>query len=239
MSGWSLDHVFFFVAPPGPNADPPELSALAALGLAESFRRPHPGQGTANACFCFDNAYLELLWIADRDEAATCGLARCDLLARAGWRRTGASPFGIALSHEDPAAEFPFPHWHYRPSYLPPGMSIPVATASDDPRQPLLFRSPGNARPDQWTDGRAGARQRETGITEIAALDLILPAEVTPDPAWDALAAQGLLTLDRARAAAVEIALSRADGTRRSRLRLPDCALRQADPPNLRSAPRA
>jgi hypothetical protein len=219
-TGWSIDHVFVLVEPGGQ-----EAGALAALGLAESFRRAHPGQGTANTCFCFDNAYLELLWLAAPAEAASCALARSGLMARADWRRSGASPFGIALRSDDSDAGLPFASWDYAAPFLPAGMTIAVATASDDPRQPLLFRSPGNARPDAWTDGRAGERQRAAGFTEIVGLRLAFPDSVIPDPAFRALAAQGLIALDGGAAApTMELDLARAKGGARQRLRLPDCA---------------
>lgn len=103
-------------------------------------------------------------------------------------------------------------------------MTIPVATASDDPRQPLLFRSPGNARPDQWTDGRAGERQRGKGLAEIAGMRIGFAAGVTPGLVFVALAAQGLITLDHgAVAPTMELDLSRADGGARAIVRLPDC----------------
>lgn len=217
---WSIDHVFVFVEPGGQ-----EAGTLAALGLAESFRRPHPGQGTVNACFCFDNAYLELLWLAVPAEAASCALARSGLMARADWRRSGASPFGIALRSADPSAGLPFPNWDYAAPFLPAGMTIAVATASDDPRQPLLFRSPGYAPPDQWADGRAGERQQAAGFTEIDGLRLVFPDSVIPDPAFRTLAAQGLIALHGgAPTPTLELDLARADGGARQRLRLPDCA---------------
>jgi hypothetical protein len=220
VASWALDHLFVFVAPGAPEAD-----RLAALGLAESFRRRHPGQGTTNACFCLDNAYLELLWIADASEAAACALARSGLMARADWRTSGASPFGIALRCADPAAELPFASWNYAAPFLPAGMAIPVATASDDPRQPLLFRSPGNVRPDQWTDGRAGDRQTAAGLAEITGVRFAFPDDVTPDPAFAALAGRGLIVLDRGAAPTMELELSRAGGNAPLRLRLPEGAL--------------
>ncbi len=152
---WCIDHAFVFVAPGAP-----EASALESLGLRESFRRHHPGQGTANLCFCFDNAYLELLWLEDAAEADSCALNRSAWAARAAWRDGGASPFGLALRSDDPEAILPVPAWNYAAPFLPAGQVIPVALASDDPRQPLLFRSPGGARPctgrDYWTCSQSG-----------------------------------------------------------------------------------
>lgn len=218
MAGWAIDHVLVFVAP-----DAPEVARLTSLGLAEDFRRAHPGQGTANVCFCFDNAYLELLWLTAPAEAASCTLARSALLARADWRRSGASPFGIALRSEDPDASLPFASWDYAAPFLPAGMTIAVAMASDDPRQPLLFRSPGNARPDQWADGRAGERQRAAGFTEIVDLRLAFPPGVAPDPAFGTLITLGLIALEGdAAAPAMELELVRAGGADQRRLRLPD-----------------
>lgn len=191
----------------------------------ESFRRRHPGQGTANLCFCFDNAYLELLWIEDAAEAASCALARCGLAARADWRNSGASPFGIALSSDDPAAAFPLPAWDYAAPFLPAGQSIPVALASDDPRQPLLFRSPGAAGPESWTDGRAGARQRAAGFAAVAGLELAFPRDVTPAPELEILAGPGLVRLAAGAAPGLTLTLSRSDGGRPCRLRLPEMVL--------------
>jgi Glyoxalase-like domain len=54
--GSRIDHIFVFVEPGGEE----EAGRLAASGPAESCRRHHPGQGTANACCCFDDFYLEL-----------------------------------------------------------------------------------------------------------------------------------------------------------------------------------
>lgn len=211
-----LDHVFFFVSPQGP-----EPKALADLGLRESFRRAHPGQGTANLCYCFDNAYLELLWLTDAAAARSPGVARTGLAERAGWRHNGACPFGLALRGET----LPFPAWDYRPAYLPEGRSIPVAGFSNDLAQPFVFLSPGRRRPDQWDDGRAGQRQQAAGLREISAIELILPAGVTPAAELDALSAESWLqvTLDHD-APRVVLTLTREAGAP-LRLQLPDCRL--------------
>lgn len=220
-AGWIVDHVFVFVAPKAP-----EAATLRNHGLVESFRRSHPGQGTANVCFCFDNAYLELLWVVDAAEATSCALSRSGLIDRAVWRRTGASPFGIALRHDDPRTPLPFPSWNYPAPFLPDGITIPVALASDDPRQPFLFRSPGGLRPDEWSDGRAGDRQQASGLTEIAGIGLAFPEAVAPHPDIEALAAAGLFAVDRRGAApAMEFSLRGRDGAIASSLRLPEMRL--------------
>lgn len=210
-----IDHLFVFV---GPGA--PEAAALREAGLVESFRRRHPGQGTANACYCFDDAYLELLWVEDPEEAAAPALARLGFEARARWRETGASPFGISVRGGGPG--LPFPSWDYRPSYLPAGMAIPVAADGDDPVRPFVFRSPGNARPDAWTDGRAGARQRAAGLAEIASIRLELPPAVAPGPALRHLGEAGLVETAPGAAHRMVLTLSRAGGGAPLRLSLPD-----------------
>lgn len=216
MSGLALCHIFVFVEP-----DAPEAELLNGLNLRESCRREHPGQGTANVCYCFDNAFLELLWVTDRAAITSPVIARTGLAARADWRSNGANPFGIALRGDNPA---PFPTWHYTPPYLPEGMSIPVALSSDQPEQPLLFKSPGNARPDQWKDGRAGQRQVAAGLSEISALELTLAQGVVPSPALRALVDLGILTLAAeepdARPALV-LTISQSDGGPDRRLELP------------------
>jgi Glyoxalase-like domain len=69
-----IDHIFMFIEPDGP-----ELNQLKSLGLVETYRREHPGQGTANACFCFDNMFVELLWMVDPTEALSTLIVRTDL----------------------------------------------------------------------------------------------------------------------------------------------------------------
>jgi hypothetical protein len=187
-----IDHLFVFVEPPAT-----EAAELEQAGLRESFRRRHPGQGTTNACFCFDNAYLELLWVVDLAEMAAPAVARTGLAGRADWRRTGGSPFGIALRTAADDEAVPFETWDYRAPFLPEGLSIPVARSSDDPCQPFLFRSPGSLRPDAWTDGRAGLRQRPAGLAEITGVHLEFPIGASPADDYRWLADAGLLTFGR------------------------------------------
>ncbi|MEO0814134.1 MAG: VOC family protein, partial [Myxococcota bacterium] len=59
-----LDHVFVMISD-----GVRQHRALEALGLVETYRRIHPGQGTKNICYAFENAFLELLWVHDEHEA--------------------------------------------------------------------------------------------------------------------------------------------------------------------------
>ena len=47
----------------------PEAKFLTRFGLIEGPRNVHPGKGTANRRFFFENAILELLWVEDPSEA--------------------------------------------------------------------------------------------------------------------------------------------------------------------------
>ncbi len=208
-----LCHLFMLI-----ESDGPEPAALAALGLAESFRRDHPGQGTANLCYCFDNAYLELLWVTDAAALEAPRIRRTRFQERAAWRRNGASPFGVGLRGDGP---LPFETWAYRPPYLPDGMSLPVAVDSDHPGHPFLFRSPGAAPPIAWSDDRAGRRQTASGLREIIGLSLETPVAAGIPASLRALEALGLLRVAHGAAHRLTVEITGDQGPRR--LSLPDC----------------
>jgi predicted metal-dependent HD superfamily phosphohydrolase len=167
-----IDHLFLFIEPDGP-----EIEALKRLGLTETYRREHPGQGTANACFAFDNLFLELLWLTSEPEARSPAIARTRLLERSLWHAKGTCPFGVAVRSE--LAGLGVATWDYRPPYLsqvlPAGAGIAVATASDDPAVPMVFVSPGKESPAQWPQERKGGLQSAAGFGPVLSLELGLP----------------------------------------------------------------
>lgn len=61
-----LDHAFVTCA-----FGAPEANAMVKFGLLEGSSNAHPGQGTANRRFFFDNFMLELLWVTNPAEART------------------------------------------------------------------------------------------------------------------------------------------------------------------------
>ncbi len=156
---------------------------LLSLGFAESYRRRHPGQGTENTCFCFDNAFVELLSVNDEVEISSPSISRTGLFERSRHLELGTCPFGIAWR-----GNFSTSTWPYRPSYLPPHMAIDVATDGDDPHQPMMFRSPGETPPSSWPTERRGNLQQLAGFESIRIRGLVMPANTSPSPTLQLLA---------------------------------------------------
>jgi hypothetical protein len=174
-----IDHIFMFVEPNGP-----ELEQFKALDLIETYRREHPGQGTANACFCFENVFIELLWIVNPAEALTPAIVRTGLEPRSRWRTAGTCPFGIAWRG---GAKGLIETWDFAPPYLPHGVTIDVACDGDDPRQPMMFTFPGSQAPRNWVDTKRGQLQTKAGFDVISKVTLTLPESVSPSTALHCL----------------------------------------------------
>ncbi|MEL6544440.1 MAG: VOC family protein [Myxococcota bacterium] len=149
-----LDHVFVMISD-----GVRQHRALEALGLVETYRRIHPGQGTKNICYAFENAFLELLWVHDEHEARSKAIRRTLL-----WERsTGlANPFGISWRGTADVQT-----WDYTPPYMTKG-AIPVSIDSDSPDQPLMFRTPGLASPKDWPQEKQKGLQSAAGLTQIS-----------------------------------------------------------------------
>ncbi|MFA7430003.1 MAG: hypothetical protein WCZ23_07590 [Rhodospirillaceae bacterium] len=198
-----LHHVFAFVAPAPP----------APPGLVESFRRAHPGQGTANVCYMLGETYLELLWETDRAEITNPAIVRTGLAERARWQDTGACPFGICLTRDTEPEALPFDTWDYIPPFLPPDMTIPVAVASQDPAQPFVFLPPTIGQPvTQYQDGLGG----------IIGLHLDCPPGFKPADDLRTLAELGVLTLGTGSTWHMVLTVARPNGGQPRHLALPD-----------------
>lgn len=152
MDDLVLDHVFVFASPGAPEAAP-----LLDAGLRPGRERRHEGQGTANRCFFFADAMLELIWIDDQNAARSPPVQPLFLWERSQWRSTGLSPFGICLrTRADEPERLPFATRAYRPSYLPPGAAIRVATELP-PLVPLLFAVASRWDPPDCEHALSGA----------------------------------------------------------------------------------
>jgi len=185
-----LDHVFVFIEPDGP-----ELAYLRSLGLIETYRRRHPGQGTENICFCFENIFLECLWIGSVAEATSDLIVRTGLYDRSQWRTRETSPFGLAWRESAANPPIDIAKWSFKPPYLPPGMSIDVAIESDDPRQPMMFKSPGSVPPAKWPIDKRGVLQKPAGFGEVLSVVLHWPKHAPPTPGLTAFAAATIVDL--------------------------------------------
>ena len=166
---YELDHVFVLVA-----AGAPEARLLESAGLRRGAGRRHPGQGTANTCFFFENGMLELLWIEDEDAARSGPAAGLRLADRWHGLGRGASPFGIAFRGRAPTPVSPFPAWLYEPAYLPTGRRILVGENSSEIAEPLVFHLPWLARPmasDPVRRQPAGMPRSMTGLRVEGARD--------------------------------------------------------------------
>jgi Glyoxalase-like domain len=88
---WELAHVFIATPDRG-------LEAVAsAFGLTFTSRRVHQGQGTANSCAVFENAFFELLFPGTPEELESEVVRPLGLKERINWQTTGACPFGVCF----------------------------------------------------------------------------------------------------------------------------------------------
>ncbi len=194
-----LDHVFICC-----DAGAPEAEALRALGLVEGSGNVHPGQGTANRRFFFDGGFLELLWVADPEEARSDPAATTRLWPRWSGRRTGACPFGIAFGPAgDRVGAPPFATRPYRPSYLPPDKAILFAEGTHLEEPELLYL----AWPHPLASSSTQPRDHANGLRRLRSVSVGLPAGIMPSAASMALQSAGLLSLHEAEAYTLTLGL--------------------------------
>lgn len=164
-----VDHVFVC----GP-AGAPAAALLREFGLTEGSPNQHPGQGTACRRFFFENAMLELLWLADRAEAESEQTRRTRLFERL--TRAGASPFGIILRPDKPdggGARCPFDSWQYRPRAMP-ALSLEIAANAGLDEPMWCFMANGRAPAEAPLERRQPLDHR-VGFRRLTRTRLISP----------------------------------------------------------------
>jgi len=182
---YALDHVFVCCA-----EGAPEAQRLARLGLCEGSSNTHPGQGTASRRFFFENAYLELFWVADAREAQSELAAPTRLWSRWSARGAEASPFAIILRPDDGGnAAPPFASWAYHPSYLPPHLAIDVAEGPPL-SEPAFFyigfaRGAGQMQPQP--------RDHALGVRRLTAVEIGIPGSMPRSDAARLVEEMGLV----------------------------------------------
>jgi hypothetical protein len=159
-AGFELDHVFVCVS----NLED-SVKMLTDRGLQCGVRSVHAGQGTADAVFFFDNAYLELLYARDEGKLELPAARKLGLGRRLDWQKSGACPFGVAFRRTGPAQEDEPETWDYAAPFLPGGATIPIMTPAGLAREPLLLISTVSAPPASYAHERGipleqGGRRR-------------------------------------------------------------------------------
>ncbi|NJR69259.1 MAG: VOC family protein [Synechococcales cyanobacterium CRU_2_2] len=174
---FEFDHLFICTDPGAEAAD-----RLAALGLVEGSANVHPGQGTRNRRFFFQNAMVELLWVDHPAEAQSAQIQRTHLWERWRDRRSPlVCPFGICLRPMPNCMDkTAFSSWAYRPPYLPEPLSIAVGTNSHVLGEPMLFQTPFGKRPDQQPLEKSQPLAHPLGLCEITRVELISPIAHSP-----------------------------------------------------------
>jgi hypothetical protein len=165
-----IDHAFVGCRPGAPEAD-----ALLRSGFVEGSRNTHPGQGTANRRFFFENFMLELIWIVDPAEATSERTVRTRLWERCSHPGTADSPFGILFRSDAEGSPPPFQTWAYFPAYLPAGTAIEFAegTTLQEPELiylPFLRSTRTTTEPTQQRLPFQWLRSIEVGVRNAAGL---------------------------------------------------------------------
>lgn len=182
-----LDHVFIFVS-----AGAPEAEKLRGFGFLEGEPNTHPGQGTSNRRFFFDNMMLELLWVSDRDEAQSERTRRTRLWER--WKgRKKTSPFGLVFTSSD--ADVPFTGWEYTPHYLPEGLHFLVGDNAEILNEPLVFRMPDK---EILTPRKLPAAQNQPGFAEVSSVSVGMSRVSSLSPVMESIKKSGVIGLEEA-----------------------------------------
>lgn len=132
-----IDHIFIFSNNKGKEAED-----LVNFGFTEGSNRIHPGQGTRNRKFYFDNFYLEILWVIDEKEIQSEITSVTKLWERSQFQQSRYSPFGLGLENINSTNQLFEKSKIYKPIYLPKDKWIDIITNEDFPDLPWIFRFP-------------------------------------------------------------------------------------------------
>jgi hypothetical protein len=211
-----FDHAFRLV-----DSQEAAEDAVGRLGMTETYRRKHPGQGTANICCCFDNAFIEFLWVENPAEASREPTLRLGMIER---RMPGNCPFGISW-RGDAGSKSPA-KWRYMPTYLPPGMGIDVLDGRSNHVLPLMFQSPGTAAPIDWPEEKRRGLQHQNGFGRILAISLAVPERVVEHEHLAWLNQNGLARVlrDPDDQFSLTLAIENRNNKRVTNMRLPSCS---------------
>lgn len=139
-----IDHLFIFSSNQGT-----EANKLVQFGLKEGSSRVHPGQGTTNRKFYFENFFLEVLWVHDESEIRSPRTSMTNLWERANFKTNQHSPFGLCLENTDDTDELFVNAKQYLPAYFPDRKAVEFI---DHYQLPWLFRLPFKGEKKRTTE---------------------------------------------------------------------------------------
>ncbi len=211
-----LDHVFVWVT-----KGAPEASALQQAGLQlQPETHQHHGQGTASKIFIFENVYLELIWIEDETVAAkNATRSGIDMLTRARWKQTGASPFGVGLHRATGnSAELPFPVRHYWAEWMQPNTIIEFAQSVTNTSEPMYFVVPeylsvGSPATQARLKEKLQGSAHKLGVSRLTNLKIVTTGSRLTSTS-EALTRGGIVTIERGTKAVAELTF---DGARQNK----------------------
>ncbi|MEL6255551.1 MAG: VOC family protein [Bacteroidota bacterium] len=132
-----IDHIFIFSKNKGKEAD-----ELVEKGFTEGSSRIHPGQGTRNRKFYFENFFLEILWVVNEWEIKDERTRATQLWERSQFAKNEYSPFGMCLLNTLESDALFTEALSYQPIYFPGGMPIEFLPHTDQEFFPWTFRLP-------------------------------------------------------------------------------------------------
>jgi hypothetical protein len=131
----TIDHFYFCVSKPEEAA-----KALLDLGFVEGAPNIHPGQGTANRRFFFQNMMMELLYVINEDELHSERTRVLGLDKQ--FHNAGRSSIGILLRpSEDEEGLCPFKSAMYQPEYLPESLYMNIAVGLNEGEPNFIYLS--------------------------------------------------------------------------------------------------
>ncbi|KAA8995234.1 VOC family protein [Affinibrenneria salicis] len=184
-----IDHVFICS---GDNARYADL--LVQSGFREGSANVHPGQGTANRRFFFDNAFIELIYADGAQQGQENAQDRTHILRRIACDDGSLSPFGVGLRPSAPTEKTPaFPYDVYQPDYLPAGLEVDIGIAPLS--EPLWFFMNFSGRPDRFAPDKRQPLNHPCGARQLTSLALTMRGPAEPSAPARRLQQDGVLSL--------------------------------------------
>lgn len=161
-----IDHIFIF-SNKGQEAD-----ELVEFGLTEGSGRTHPGLGTANRRFFFENFYLEILWVENEADATSESSSSLKIWERSNFRNNNYAPYGLCFENREDSNPLFENAFKFQPDYYPAGKHIEVFTHEEKPYLPWVFRlpvAPGNKRisGEPTNHGDIGIKELTKAVFEL------------------------------------------------------------------------